>query len=114
MKNFNRISEFDREYKKLCKRFRSLDQDLARLQKYIAEFPVGMSSKFAVLHDFGNIKIVKARLACQSLRKSSLRIIYAWHENDATFVYIEIYFKGDKVNENRERIKEYLKKFQIV
>ena len=40
-----------------------------------------------------------------------MRVVYAYHGTSITFVYIEIYFKGHKENEDRQRIKEYLKKF---
>ena len=35
--------------------------------------------------------------------------MYAYHQQLITFVYLEVYFKGDKENEDRERIEEYLK-----
>ena len=52
---------------------------------------------------------MKARLACKSLRDRSIRVIYAYHNDTVTFVYIELYFKGDKKNEDRERVREYIK-----
>ena len=109
MKNFKRTAEFDKEYKKLKERFRSLDSDVVDFEGFISKYPTGAGSKFVVIHDAGDCKIVKARLMCRALRKSSLRIIYAWKNQSFTFVYIEIYFKGDKPNEDRERIKEFLK-----
>jgi hypothetical protein len=38
-----------------------------------------------------------------------MRIIYAYHGEVFTFVYIEIYFKGNKENEDRGRVEMYLK-----
>ena len=52
--------------------------------------------------------VVKARLACAALRNRSLRLIYAYHNEVLEFVYIELYSKGDKANEDRERIDDYL------
>jgi len=46
------------------------------------------------------------------LKGSSLRIIYAYFEEDQQIEFIELYFKGDKENEDRNRIKNYLKSFQ--
>jgi hypothetical protein len=37
-----------------------------------------------------------------------VRVVYAYHDDTITFVYIEIYFKGEKENEERERIEKYL------
>ncbi|MBI2591646.1 MAG: hypothetical protein HYW34_03150 [Candidatus Brennerbacteria bacterium] len=39
--------------------------------------------------------------------------IYSHAEQEQRIEFIELYFKGDKENENRERIKEYLKNNQI-
>jgi len=54
-------------------------------------------------------KIFKAKkIACRSLKgkgvKSGIRVIYAYFESDDRIELIEIYYKGDKENEDRERI----------
>jgi len=109
MSNYKRTTEFEKEYKKLASKYRSLDQDLTTFEKIISKFPTGQGSKFVIVHSGQNFKIVKARLMCKSLRGSSLRIVYAYHETDITFMYIELYFKGDKVDNDYERVKEYIK-----
>jgi hypothetical protein len=73
---------------------------------------MGFGTNFVIIHHSENTKIIKTRLACKSLRDRSIRIIYAYHENITTFVYIEIYFKGHKENEDRQRIVDYLKCFK--
>lgn len=109
MKNSNQLPEFEKEFKNLFKKYRSLEEDFKKFERYIFENPTGEGNNFAILHSQDNIKIVKARLACKSLKKRSLRVIYSYHEDKLTFIYIEIYFKGDRENEDRERIKMYLK-----
>jgi len=57
-------------------------------------------------------QIYKARkFACKSLKstgsRSGIRIIYAYYEKEDMIEFIEIYYKGDKENEDRERIKKY-------
>jgi len=54
------------------------------------------------------IAIVKARMVCLALRDRSLRVIYSYFEQEQRIEFIKIYYKGDKENENRERIKVYL------
>lgn len=53
------------------------------------------------------------KFACKSLKgrgvMSGIRVIYAYHIAASKVDFIEIYFKGEKENEDRERIKEYLK-----
>ncbi len=48
-----------------------------------------------------------------NLKRSTLRLTYAYHEDENKIYFIEIYFKGDKENEDRERIKEYLKEMEV-
>jgi len=109
MKNFKKTPEFEKEFRRLLKKFRSLEQDLSDFEEVLQEYPTGIGSKFAIIHDEGKVKVVKARLACRTLHNSSLRVIYAWHEKMVTFVYIELYPKNEKENEDRGRIKRYLK-----
>ena len=109
MSHFNRLAEFEKEFSKLAKKYRSLSEDLKKLERLIILNPVGVGANFVVIHDVNEVKIVKARLACKSLKARSMRIIYAYHHDLLTFVHIEIYFKGDKANEDRERIVNYIK-----
>ncbi len=37
-----------------------------------------------------------------------MRAIYAYHNDKEKIAFLEIYFKGNKENEDRERIKKYL------
>lgn len=109
MSHFNQLREFEKEFKNLSKKYRSLDEDIKRFERYIFKNPTGQGKNFTIIHREENIKIIKARLACKSLKNRSMRIIYSCCEDTLTFMYIEIYFKGDKENEDRIRIKEYLK-----
>lgn len=108
MKLFKRTPEFEKEYRRLAKKFRSLPDDICDFEKILEAYPTGIGTKFAIVHSDQKVKIVKARLACRALRESSLRVIYAWHEACITFFYIELYHKNEKENEDRERIRNYL------
>ena len=114
MSNYKRTPEFEKEYKKLSSKYRTLDQDLLTFEKIISRFPTGQGNKFAIIHSDGDFKIVKARLMCRALQGSSLRIVYAYHTEEITFMYIELYFKGDKENEDHGRIKDYIKSHQKI
>ena len=112
-----RLPEFEKDMKRLSKRFRSLHDDLE----------VMIKSQIRLLHeqqiDNGGIKeisdlegvsipIYKVRkFACRSLKgkgvRSGMRIIYAWKEEEEQIELIEIYYKGDKANEDRKRISRY-------
>ena len=109
MSHFNKLPEFEKEFSKLSKKYRSLPEDLEKLERLIDFNPIGFGTNFVTIHDSDKAKVIKTRLACKSLKDRSIRIIYAYHQNTLTFMYIEIYFKGDKENEDRERITDYLK-----
>ncbi len=108
MNHFKRLPEFEKEFKKLSKKWRSLLSDIKDFEQIIEKNPTGFGNNFVIIHNGENVKIVKSRLACESLGNRNVRIIYAYHQDKIEFMYIEIYFKGDKENEDRERIKAYL------
>ena len=114
--NFKSATEFQKDFKRLSKKFRSLDSDLIEFKKILNEAPLGIGKHFNVITKTGYLYIVKARFFCKSLKKKDLRVIYAYIENHQIIEmvgidFIEIYFKGEKENEDRERIKNYLKDF---
>lgn len=114
--NFKDTDEFQKDFKRLSKKFRSLDDDLLEFKKILFESPLGIGKHFNVITKIGYLYIIKARFFCKSLKKKDLRVIYAYIENhqiiEMTGIeFIEIYFKSEKENEDRERIKEYLKNY---
>jgi len=115
--NFKTTIEFQKDFKRLSKKFRSLDSDLDEFKKILNEAPLGIGKHFNVITKTGYLYIIKARFFCKSLKKKDLRIIYAYIENHQIIEmvgidFVEMYFKGDKENEDRERIKDYLKNFE--
>jgi hypothetical protein len=83
--------------------------DLAEFKKIISHIPIGASKHFHVIAHRQNIQIVKARFFCRYLKGSSLRIIYAYYESKKHIEFIELYFKGNKPNEDYDRIEKYIK-----
>ena len=111
--NFNGTADFKKDLKKLSKKFRTLNADLAEFKKILNEVPLGIGRHFNVITKRGSVYIIKARFFCRSLKKKDLRIIYAYIEDHQIIAmigieFIKLYFKGDKRNEDRKRIKEYL------
>jgi len=113
MISYERLTIFDKEFKRLYKKYRSLDKDLAILKATLELFPAGQSNNSEIIHDGGSVKIIKTRLFCRYLKGSTLRLTYAYHPTENKICFIEIYFKGDKENEDRERIKDYLKELDV-
>lgn len=112
MIRFDKTDAFQKDFKKLEKRYRTLKEDFKRLQRalYVCAMPTDKHT--AILVGDKVYKIIKIRMACKTLRKSSLRVVYAYFEQEQRIEFIELYFKGNKENEDRERTKECLKNNQ--
>ncbi len=108
MNRFDALPEFEKEFKRLHKKYKTLEDDFSKFKKVLETFPTGVGNNFIVIHSDKTVKIIKARIACQALRDRSLRIIYGYKESSASIDFIEIYFKGNKENEDRDRIVGYL------
>lgn len=107
--NFSELPEFRKECKRLAKKYKSLREDLQEFKKVVSVVPLGTSKHFNIVTQTESAKIVKARFFCRYLKGSSLRIIYSYIEDKKKIEFIQMYFKGNKENENRERIKKYLR-----
>ncbi|MBI5375080.1 MAG: hypothetical protein HZA77_06565 [Candidatus Schekmanbacteria bacterium] len=110
---------FKRDLKKLLKRFKTLESDLQVVKRDAIELfhlkKIDNQSIFPI-HGFCTNKILICKIkkfACKALKgrgaKSGIRVIYAFYADALKVEFIEIYFKADQKNEDRERIKEYLK-----
>ncbi len=109
---FDELPGFQKERKRLARKYRSLSDDLREFRNVGSVVPLGNRKHFAVIAQNENVHIVKARLFCRYLKGSSLRVIYSYFEQEQRIEFIEIYFKGDKENEDRHRVKEYLARHQ--
>ena len=109
MMNFDELPEFTKECKRFARRYKSLSGDLQEFKNVVSVVPLGNSKHFDIVTQTESVKIVKARFFCRYLKGSSLRVIYSYIEKEKKVEFIEMYFKGDKENEDRERIRRYLK-----
>jgi len=112
MMKFDELTEFQKDCKILGKKFKSLTDDLKEFKNVVSAIALGNSKHFIIITKTKELYIVKARLFCKYLKGSSLRAVYAYFEQEQKIVFIEVYFKGDKVNENHGRIKQYLDNYQ--
>ncbi len=107
--NFSELLAFSKEFKRLARKYKSLTQDIKIFREIISVIPLGNSKHFNIITQTESVRIIKARFFCKYLKGSSLRVIYAYVEKKRRIEFIEIYFKGDKENEDKERIKNYLR-----
>lgn len=110
---FDELPEFTKEFQRLAKKYRSLPNDLEEFKRVLVVQPLGTGKHFNVITKVEDITILKARLFCRYLKGSALRIIYAFHQTRTAIEFIEIYFKGDKENEDRRRIEKYVRSLKF-
>lgn len=105
---FSALPEFEKELKKLSKKYPTLPSDIEDIKPILEETKTGIGKNFTIIATAEDVQIVKVRVLCESLRARTIRLIYAYHKNKIEFMYIEIYFKGDTESEDKSRIKAYL------
>jgi mRNA-degrading endonuclease RelE of RelBE toxin-antitoxin system len=116
-REISRLPEFDKDMRKLLRRFKTLEDDLRVFIKnelnLYHKIRIDNKGVFQVPGlKIESPKIYKAKkFACRSLKgkgvQSGIRVIYAYFEEQDRIELIEIYHKGDKENEDRERILKY-------
>lgn len=109
MVTFTHLPEFEKELKKLSKKYPTIESDIEDIKQVLLTYPTGIGKNFIIIRSKENTRIVKVKIHCESLRSRTIRLIYSYRENKIEFLYLEVYFKGDKENEDRERIDTYLK-----
>mgnify|MGYP000989348898 CR=1 FL=1 len=119
--NYSRTSEFQKDFERLLKKFKSLEDDLELVKiAAIDLFHIQKINNLSIFPIQGfcteKIQVCKIKkFACKALKgrgsKSGIRVIYAFHYENCKVDFIEIYFKGEKENEDRERIRKYFKNY---
>lgn len=107
--NIESTDEFKKDFKKLSKKYRTLPDDLKILTTVISSSPEGNGTKhWNLITKSGENSVYKVRLASRSVGGDKFRVIYKYNKEQVVLLFIELYFKGDKVNENKARIDKYL------
>ncbi len=108
--SFEELPEFYKDLKKLLKKYRTLERDLEDVRKDLNDEP-GVSPPFSFRIDGLGIKtcVIKIKkLASDSFKgrgsNSGFRLIYAYFQEEEKIIFIELYHKNDKENEDKQRI----------
>lgn len=108
--NFDEIEEFKKDLKNLLKKYRTLNEDLDVVRKVLEILPDERPPFSYRIDDLGiGTCVVKIKkIACKAMKgrgvNSGLRLIYAHYPEEQRIVFIELYHKSDKENEDRQRI----------
>ena len=118
MINYDETAEFKKDFKRLLRKFPSLEEDFTVNKQYRIEVfhcqAVDSGSIFEI-EGVGNVVDLKfykiKKFQCKNLKgrgaKSGIRVIYAYIPAKQKIIFLEIYFKADQDNESRQRIKDF-------
>ena len=114
--NYKFTAEFEKDFKRLLKRFKTLEEDFETLKKYHIELfhnkniPGPLLIPGFCTNTMQSYKVKK--FASRSLKNrgsnSGLRVIYVFNRELDEITFIEIYFKGDQENEDKIRLKKWI------
>lgn len=107
---FDTLKEFEKDLKQLLKKYRSLNDDLAEVKTILKKKPEERPP-FSFRIDNLGLKtcVIKVKkIACKALKgrgvNSGLRLIYAHFQEEEKIIFVELYHKNDKENEDKQRI----------
>jgi len=112
---FDELTEFKKDLKSLLKKYRTLNDDLDVVKQVLAIAPDARPPFSFRIDNLGleSCVIKVKKIACKALKgrgvNSGLRLIYAYFESEAKIVFVELYHKNDKENEDKQRILKYFK-----
>lgn len=122
--NFSQTPEFQKDVKRLSKKVKTLDSDLAAAERYIAPLYQKLAPDVDVAEYRRNffagkraailpgstdkIEIIKMRLDTDTSQyRQKLRLVCVAIVDDDSVTFIELYVKNDKSREDASRISRY-------
>ena len=107
---FQTIEEYDKDLKRLLKKYRTLVNDIVSVKEILTVRP-NASPPFSYRIEGLGITtcVIKVKkIASDSFKgrgvNSGFRLVYAYFEEEQRIVFIELYHKNEKENEDRIRI----------
>ena len=107
---FESLPEYDKDLKKLLKKYRTLTSDIDDVKKVLSVRPDAQPPFSFRIEGLGiqSCVIKVKKIASDSFkgrgRNSGFRLIYAYFKEQEKIVLVELYHKNDKENEDRQRI----------
>lgn len=113
--NFTYLPEYEKDLKRLLKRYISLNEDLIKIKSILELYPNARPPfSFLLFNKSNSVNIIKIKkIACLSLRgkgvNTGLRIVYNFNQESNTIEFFEVYHKNKQSNENENRFNYLLK-----
>jgi mRNA-degrading endonuclease RelE of RelBE toxin-antitoxin system len=107
---FSTLQEFDKDLKQLLKKYRTLLSDLEDVKKVLKVRPDEQPPFSYRIDGLGIVTcVIKIKkIASDSFKgrgsNSGFRLVYAYFKEEQKIIFIELYHKNDKENEDKERI----------
>ena len=107
---FEELPEYKKDLKALLKRYRTLTDDMMVVKQVLEVFPEERPPFSFRIDNLGiETCVIKVKkIACKALKgrgvNSGMRLVYAWFREERRMVFVELYHKNDKENEDRQRI----------
>lgn len=121
--NYENTSEFGKDLKKLCKKYKSLYEDIEVLKKASIElyhFQGFDNNGIFQIPSFCSETAISCKVkkfASKSFKNrgvyTGLRLVYIFIPKELKIVFVEIYHKNLKENEDRERLRKYYEFLQV-
>lgn len=117
---FEQVPEFEKDLKRLTKKWRSLPSDLEDVSLQITDLytdherSVEVRKAFfngkraIILQKLENGEVVKMRLDVASLGNNSVRIIFIALKQSDRVLFLELFAKNEKPRKDTKRIERYL------
>jgi hypothetical protein len=108
--NFEELTEYKKDLKDLSKRYRTLPEDMEVVKKVLTVSPDERPPFSFRIDNLGiaTCVIKVKKIACKALKgrgvNSGLRLVYALFREEPKIVFIELFHKNDKANEDKQRI----------
>ena len=107
---FEELAEFQKDLKNLVKKYRTLNEDLGVVKQVLTISPDARPPfSFRIDNLALETCVIKVKkIACKSLKgrgvNSGLRLVYAYFKKQEKVIFIELFHKNDKENEDKQRI----------
>ena len=107
---FEELLEFKKDLKALLKKYKTLDDDLDVIKKVLTAVPEERPPFSFRIDNLGlETSVIKVKkIACKALKgrgvNTGFRLIYAFFKKEDKIVFVELYHKNNKENEDKQRI----------
>ncbi len=108
--NFTEEPGFEKSLKKYFKKYLTIYEDLEIFREILIDRYLDCGDKVSnivskhtnILTSEQGVYVIKDRMMCRALKGSSLRVVHIYHKNENKIIFLELFYKGDKENEDKE------------